>query len=92
MGLAATVKKIEGSSIRMELSATKTESYTSTMAGSMTTLQKRISDVEKLVKPIINWKRDIVLRLTTIGATVSVIFGAAWWMVEHFDKIKELFQ
>lgn len=52
----------------------------------------RLKKAEALLLPILDWKKNILLRLATIGATATVIFGVLWAVFEHWDKFRLLFQ
>jgi len=90
--MAKTVSLMEESTRQMERSAASMAAHTDQIAKSTKAAQARISDVEKLVKPLVNWKHNIILRLTTMGLTISAIFTVLWFLYENWDKIKRIFQ
>jgi hypothetical protein len=86
--MSKTVALMEESSRHMERSAASMALHTEQVAKSAKAAQARITELEKAVKPLIDWKRGIYLRITTIGATLTAIFGAIWFIVDNLDKIK----
>jgi hypothetical protein len=53
---------------------------------------RRLKAVESLVGPMVDWKKGIVLRITTLGGTLAAIWGVAWWVVDHVEPIKSAWQ
>jgi hypothetical protein len=91
-GLASTIAKVEDSSRRMEVSAMRMEVHTHEMAKGTGLLKKRVAEVEAMVKPLIDWKRGVIIRITTMVATAGVILGGLWAAFENWDRIKAVFQ
>lgn len=87
-----TVMLMEESTRQMERSAANMAISTEQVARSAKAAQARISDLEKIVKPLVDWKKGIIIRISTVGATVAAIFGAIWFVFENFDKIKAVLQ
>jgi len=90
--MVTSVKSMEASSRRMELSAAQLATDTQAVSRSAKSAQARISQLEKTVKPIINWKSDIILRLSTMGGTLAVVFGGIWWTISNWEMIKGIFK
>ena len=91
-GLAQTISKVEDSSHRMEMSAARMESHTAGMVKGLITVKRRVAEVESMIKPIVDWKKGIIIRITTVLATAGGILGVLWAAFENWDKIKGLFQ
>jgi hypothetical protein len=76
----------------MEVSAMRMEVHTSEMAKGMVLFRTRVGEVETMVKPIVDWKKGIIIRITTVLATSGFIIGVLWAAFENWDKIKAAFQ
>lgn len=85
MRLMTAVQTMERSAVRMEKSAIGQELY-------VKALGKQVADLNKQVSPLVDWKKGIYLRVTTVVATAGAIFGAAWWVIENMDKLKAFFR
>ena len=70
---------------RMEKSAARSEAHAEAMAA-------RVKALEVVVSPLLNWKRGIILRLTTMSATALGVIGAAWWLYDNLDKVRAAFR
>lgn len=85
MQIQSAVRKMEMTQqkmfTRMERAAAASEAHAEDMA-------RRVKAVEAMIGPMVDWKKGIVLRLTTIGATISVIAGSSWWVIEQRESIK----
>ncbi len=91
-GITQNVSKMGDSVRRMELSAVRLEGHTTAIGKSVDSIKEQVDKFEKKLKPIIDWKKGIIIRLSTMGGTALFIIGAIWWLYEHWDKIKEAFK
>ena len=94
----AAVDNIEKSSVRI---AKVAESLRTSVAlvnlnanaasKTLDTVNKKITALEKILGPMVDWKKNIYIRVSTIITTTGVIFSAIGGFIYYFDKIKELF-
>jgi hypothetical protein len=53
------------------------------VSGSLANLAK----FEKVIGPIIDWKKGVIIRLSTMAVTLSAVFSAFVYVVEHRESI-----
>ena len=94
----AAVDNIEKSSMRIakvaeSLSESVTKVHQESRAASKTinAVNKKIKTLERIVGPMVDWKKNIYIRLSAILGTLSAVGTAAGFILYYFDKIKTLF-
>lgn len=89
-GIQRVVSRIEDSFQNVAQASYRMEEHSKGMALSVAEVQDRVESLKKSIKPIIEWKRAIYIRLGTVGMTATFIFCTLWWVYENTDKLAKL--
>lgn len=54
-------------------------------------LSKRMKDLEAVITPIVDWKKGIIIRLTTTAAVLSAVVAALIFLFENWASVRAIF-